>query len=228
MRVKICGIRTTADAVAAVEAGADAIGLNFYAGPRRIDLTTGAEILESLPPLICPVALVKMEQGMMAYDLACLLTRFQVSLVQVYGQISCECMIRLRSAGFSAVPAVAVRDAGFADQRPVWQSGESQWRPRAIILDTYDPARAGGTGKAFRWDWVREARDQGRLAGWPPIILAGGLNPDNVAEAIRVARPYAVDVSSGVEIEGSPGRKDPDRMRMFVRSAKAAFERNTE
>jgi phosphoribosylanthranilate isomerase len=227
VRVKICGITSVADAAAVVQAGADAIGLNLYAGPRKIDTGTAASILESLPPMVSPVALVELHEGRLADHLVSLLARYQVSLLQVYGGVTADAVVRLDMGGFTAIPVVSVRDAGFAAMSPVWK-GTTEWRPRAVLLDAYDREQRGGTGMTFRWDWVREAREAGRLNGWPPIILAGGLNPDNVGEAIRIARPYAVDVSSGVEIEGASGKKDPAKVRAFVRQAKAAFERNSE
>jgi phosphoribosylanthranilate isomerase len=228
LRVKICGITSVRDAMAAVDAGADGIGLNFYGGPRRIEIATAASILEALPPMVTPVALVRLEEGGLTDSLAGLLARYQVSLLQAYGDLNADQMVRLSMSGFSVVPVLAVRDQDFAASVPVWDRESLEWRPKAVVLDTYDQNRAGGTGKAFRWDWVEQARATGRLDGWPPVILAGGLNPDNVAEAIRVVRPFAVDVSSGVELEGAPGRKDPDKMRAFVRSARSAFERNAE
>jgi phosphoribosylanthranilate isomerase len=90
------------------------------------------------------------------------------------------------------------------------------------VLDTSAPGLLGGTGKTFNWHWIAEARDAGELDGLPPMILAGGLTPDNVAEAIRIAKPYAVDVSSGVEVPGKPGIKDPVKMRDFIQAAKSA------
>jgi phosphoribosylanthranilate isomerase len=94
--------------------------------------------------------------------------------------------------------------------------------PGALVLDTAVPGHLGGTGQSFNWHWIAEARAAGELDGLPPIILAGGLNPDNVADAIRIARPWAVDVSSGVEVPGKPGIKDPFRMRDFIQAVRAA------
>src|SRR6185369_13376000 len=94
--------------------------------------------------------------------------------------------------------------------------------PDALLLDTASKSALGGTGESFNWNWIAEAREAGELNGLPPIILAGGLTPDNVAEAIRIARPYAVDVSSGVEVPGKPGIKDPLKIRDFIQAAKSA------
>ncbi|HVT79960.1 MAG TPA: phosphoribosylanthranilate isomerase [Phycisphaerae bacterium] len=91
----------------------------------------------------------------------------------------------------------------------------------AIVLDTASD-KLGGTGKSFNWNWIAETRAAGELEGLPPIILAGGLNPENVADAIRIARPYAVDVSSGVEVAGKPGVKDAIKMRDFIQAAHGA------
>lgn len=228
VRVKICGITSVADAIAAVQAGADAIGLNFYAGRRQIDTATAAAILEVLPPFVTPVALVQIREEGLADSLVNLLARYRVRVLQVYGEITGDAIIRLGMGGFTAIPVVAVRGADFAASPPIWRTSTGQWRPNAVILDAYDPNRSGGTGRPFRWEWVREARAAGLLDGWPPLILAGGLNPDNVEEAIRIVRPYAVDVSSGVELDTAPGKKDPARMQAFVQRAKAAFERNAE
>jgi phosphoribosylanthranilate isomerase len=95
-------------------------------------------------------------------------------------------------------------------------------KPSAYVLDTASPEKLGGTGQTFNWNWIAEARAAGELEGLPPIILAGGLTPENVAEAIRIARPYAVDVSSGVEVPGKPGIKDPVKMRDFIQAAQSA------
>jgi len=226
VRVKICGITSVEDAHQAVQAGADAIGLNFYAGPRQIDLSTGAAILDSLPPFVTPVALIGVAGDQIDDDLLTMLIRGRVNLLQVHGDAAIGMMTRLSEVGFAIIQPLAVRESTFADTPPF---GDGRWwRPTAVILDTYDASRAGGTGKAFCWDWVDQARKNGRLDGWPPIILAGGLNPDNVADAIRIVRPWAVDVSSGVESQGTPGRKDPGKVRAFVRAARTAFERNTE
>jgi phosphoribosylanthranilate isomerase len=90
-----------------------------------------------------------------------------------------------------------------------------------LLLDAQDPSRPGGTGRAWAWPWLAEARARGELADWPPIILAGGLDPSNVAQAIHAARPDAVDVASGVE--SSPRKKDPTKVRAFVRAALKAL-----
>jgi len=223
MRVKICGITTADDGRAAVEAGADAVGLNFVGGPRRIEPEQAEIILAALPPFVVPVALVRLERERVPDALRALLADWGVRTIQVYGPLGTDGLAGLLDDGWRVMPVLAVRNERFTEQTADWRMQEgSTARPAAIVLDAYDDQREGGTGKTFCWQWVRAARDAGRLAGWAPIVLAGGLHPGNVAEAVRVVQPYAVDVSSGIEVDGAPGRKDPDKMRQFVHNAKHA------
>ena len=116
------------------------------------------------------------------------------------------------------IKAFRVAGQGFVAQvRPYVK--DCPWL-RGVLLDAYVPHASGGTGRTFCWEWVETARSRGQTADWPPVIFAGGLNPDNVAEAIAVVQPYAVDASSGVESE--PGKTDPQKVAAFIRNAKAA------
>lgn len=225
MRVKICGITTADDALAAAAAGADAIGLNFVGGPRQIGAEQAAEILDAIPPLVTPVALIRLEQGRMADELVELLGQFWVSHVQVYGEVTPGGLTVLANDGFRAFPVVAVADETFAQTVNDWLARMGGRKPAGIVLDAYAAGQLGGTGKTFRWDWVTRAAADGSLENWPPIVLAGGLTPDNVAEAIAAVRPYAVDVSSGVEAKDRPGTKDAARMRSFIHNARHAKKR---
>jgi len=218
--VKICGITNITDAQAAADAGADAIGLNFVGGPRLLDVQSAEAIITALPPGVTPVALVRLLDGRLEAAPAELLKRLGVSYVQLYGTVDMKGLTLLQREGFHPMPVIAVKDERFIGQASAWLSDDPQCQPTAIVLDAYDPNKEGGTGGAFCWDWIPAARQARKLDHWPPIILAGGLRPENVAEAIRVVRPYGVDVSSGVEQEGSPGVKDVDKMRAFVRAAK--------
>lgn len=220
MWVKICGITNVEDAISATSAGADAIGLNFVGGPRLLGQRAAEEILSALPPEVTPVALVRLVDGRLDARSLDLLTRFRISHVQLYGPVSMDSLSMLVQDGFRPMPVVAVKDEDFADQAAGWLSDKPQSQPFAIVLDAFDPSREGGTGSAFRWDWIPAARQAGKLDRWPAIILAGGLRLENVAEAVRIVRPYGVDVSSGVEEDGLPGKKDADKMRAFVRAAK--------
>ncbi|UCD27477.1 MAG: phosphoribosylanthranilate isomerase [Planctomycetota bacterium] len=227
MRVKICGITYIADARAAVEAGADAIGLNFVGGPRKIDPVRAGDILHILPALITPVALVKLGKGRIPGDLAEFLNKHRVTDLQLYGDVNGKIMTRLSEDGFRPIPVIKVKDEQFVDTMNDWLSDSPDFKPPAVVLDAYNPNIEGGSGKTFRWAWVAEARESGKLSGWPPIILAGGLNPANVAEAVRIVRPFAVDVSSGVEKKDAPGKKDAKKMQQFVYIAKSLDKYDT-
>ncbi|MBP7933023.1 MAG: phosphoribosylanthranilate isomerase [Phycisphaerae bacterium] len=224
LRVKICGITNSADALVAAVAGADAIGLNFVGGPRQISVGVAAAILESLPPLVTPVALVRLQDGRLSDGVAELLGRYRVSHLQVYGPVAAGAIDALACDGFCVMPVIAVRGVDFAREAVLWRDCRAG-RPRAVVLDSYDPLKEGGTGTVFHWEIIPAAVASGAIRGWPPIILAGGLRPGNVAEAVQVARPFGVDVSSGVEVEGSPGRKDAAKVREFVLNARAAAGR---
>jgi len=189
VRIKICGITCVEDAVVAAEAGADALGLNFVGGPRRIGLETAEAILTSMPPFVTPVALVQLQGGAVPDDLLELLGQHWVSHVQVYGDYEPEHLALLMRDGLRPMVVVSVRGPDFADHTDPWRGAQGDSAATAVVLDAYDPQRAGGTGRTFRWDWVAAARKAGRLAGWPPIMLAGGLEPENVADAVRAVRP---------------------------------------
>jgi len=203
------------------EAGADAIGLNFVGGPRRIDLAQAEAILSVLPPFVVPVALVTLSgpaAGEINEQVAELLATRWISCVQVYGEVTGKAIARLVWEGYRPIVPVPVRDVCFAAARPVCVGPAGERGAAAVLLDTHEADKLGGTGRTFVWSWVAQARALGQLQGWPPIILAGGLTPDNVAQAIREAAPYGVDVSSGVE--SAPGRKDPEKVRRFVEEAR--------
>ncbi len=217
MRVKICGISSGHDALAAGAAGADAIGLNFVAGPRQLDLDQAGRILRSLPLLVTPVALVRLSRGEMNGDLLELLAAFWVPHVQLYGDVAAPGIRRLVREGFRPVVIARVENRRFADPVNALLAACGPDPPAAVLLDAHARHKLGGTGQAFHWPWVEQARQTGELDDWPPVILAGGLSPENVAEAIVVARPWGVDVVTGVE--STPGKKDPRKMAAFVRAA---------
>jgi phosphoribosylanthranilate isomerase len=183
-RVKICGLTRAEDALAAAQTGADAVGLVFYSkSPRAVDAAQARAVLAALPPFVTSVGLfVDAEPALVR----AVLEAVPLDLLQFHGDES-----EVYCAGFGRpwIKALRVRP-GLDLGREVRRYGEAG--ARGLLLDTYEPGRPGGTGQRFDWGLIPPALG-------PGIILAGGLNPENVAEAIRAVRPYGVDVSGGVE-----------------------------
>jgi phosphoribosylanthranilate isomerase len=202
-RVKICGITNLADALAAVEAGADALGFNFYEkSPRHVSLKTAGEISRQLPPFVMRIGLfVNAPEELVTRAIGeCSLT-----LLQFHGDEPPEFCTQF---GLMSMKAFRIRDAESLKEIPNYQTD-------AYLLDAFSPAARGGTGEKFNWDLAIEAQKFGK-----PIFLAGGLTPENVADAVRKVRPFGVDVSSGVEL--SPGKKDAEKVRAFIQAVRAA------
>jgi phosphoribosylanthranilate isomerase len=201
VRSKICGITRVEDALAAVEAGADAIGLVFYAkSPRAVSVEQALAIVRALPPFVTCVGLFV---DMPREALRAVLQQVPLDLLQFHGDESpadCEGYARPYIKALRVRPGedVAALMAPYAGAR-------------GILLDTFVEGVPGGTGAAFDWSLVPQ--DSGR-----PIVLAGGLDAGNVAAAIRQVRPYAVDVSGGVE--ASKGIKDADKIHAFVQAVR--------
>ncbi len=203
VRSKICGITRVEDALAAVAAGADAIGLVFYPpSPRAVSIQQAAAILAALPPFVSSVGLFV---DMPRENLQSLLDQLPLDLLQFHGDESAD---DCRGYARPYIKALRMRP-GIDLQAEMAQYADA----RGILLDTYVEGVPGGTGAAFDWKQVPQE-------GGLPIILAGGLHPDNVAQAIACARPYAVDVSGGVEL--AKGIKDPMRMAAFVQAVRGA------
>lgn len=203
VKVKICGITNLPDAMAAAEAGADALGFVFYEPSRRnVSFETASRIIGQLPPFIVKVGLfVDAPEDLVVRAIR----ECGLSLLQFHGAEPPEYCLQF---GLMSMKAFRIRDAASLQALPEYQTD-------AWLLDAWSSEQAGGTGQTFNWDLAVEAQRWGR-----PIFLAGGLNPENVAEAVRHVRPYAVDVSSGVE--SAPGSKDHAKVREFIRAAKAA------
>ncbi len=200
-RIKICGITRAEDARAAVQAGADALGFVFYPpSPRYVEAGEAASIIRSLPPFITTVALfVNADRETIAEVLG----ETGIDLIQFHGN---ECPDYCAEHGRPWIKAVRMKDDVDLDKVARDYAGA-----RALLLDAYRPGVPGGTGEAFDW-----RRIPVELAG--RIVLAGGLTPDNVADAVRQVRPYAVDVSGGVEVE--KGIKDADKIKRFMRGVR--------
>lgn len=200
VRVKICGITNLDDALAAVGCGADALGFVFWAGSQRhISAAVAAEIVKELPPFITTVGVFVNETRSRIDDI---LAEVPLCAVQLHGDETPEFC-----SGFDVkvIKAVRVRDKGDIEAL-------SDYDVSAFLLDSYREGFSGGTGVTFDWSLATGAKMLG------PVIVSGGLTPDNVAEAVRVVRPYGVDVSSGVE--KSPGRKDSSAICSFIAQAR--------
>jgi phosphoribosylanthranilate isomerase len=200
-RVKICGITNLGDAQAAVEAGADALGFNFWKkSPRFLAVAPAAKISKQLPPFIMRVGVfVNAPAELVARAIG----ECGLSLLQFHGDEPPEFCTKF---GLMSMKAFRIRNAESLKELPKYPT-------EAWLLDGYSTGARGGTGKKFNWDLAIEAQKFGR-----PIFLAGGLTPENVAEAVRKVRPFGVDVSSGVE--SSPGKKDPSKIKAFVNAVR--------
>lgn len=202
-RVKICGITRIEDAEAAARAGVDAIGLVFDpASPRCVDLERARAIAQAVPPFVTVVGLFVNAAPERVREV---LNWVGLDLLQFHGTESPE---QCRLYAHRYIKAIRMRpevDLVCEARRYADAAG--------LLLDSFVPGVSGGSGRTF--DWTRVPRDLGR-----PLILAGGLTPQNVAEAIGQLRPYAVDVSSGVE--RSPGVKDPDKIAAFLEAVRNA------
>lgn len=216
-QVKLCGITRTEDACAAVDAGADAIGLNFYAkSSRYIDPQHAADMVDELnsrPDLVGVFVNLPIDKILQIANQAKLTT------IQLHGDESPDLLAKVPNS-YKVVCARRMDDRGLAPIAEYIQNSDAAGRmPDAVLVDAYSPGQYGGTGETVSWTGLADYR---KWLGDVPLILAGGLTPENVSEAIRTVRPYGVDVASGVEI--SPGVKCPQKMRLFVDNAKSAFE----
>ena len=210
LRVKICGVTTPDDVAACADAGADAVGINFHPGsPRHVDPRRALPIVKSIPPLMSAIG-VFVNQPMR--QVAALAYQLGLRGVQVHGD---EREIADPSP-FRLIAPFRVRDRNDLAEIETYlkRCADAGFQPGAILVDAFVEGQHGGTGQTAPWELLAEFRPS------VPLILAGGLTPENVAEAIRRVRPAGVDVASGVEI--SPGRKDPTRVRVFVERVREA------
>ena len=207
-RVKICGITNVDDALLAADCGADAIGFVFADSPRRIDFGEAAEIAGAVPAFVARVGVFVNAPLKLVTD--CLATF--LDCVQLHGEESvfeCEAVAFCRGRS-RIIKVFRVHDKSDLNILDRYKGVTGMFH-----LDTRVPGKKGGTGRTFDWNVAVEAKRWGK-----PVVLSGGLTPDNVGEAVGQVKPYAVDVSSGVESE--PGVKDPKKVREFVKRAKGA------
>jgi len=203
-KIKICGITNLEDALMAVEAGADALGFVFFCkSSRHISPDQAALIIRQLPPFVQTVGLFVNEEVKTVNSTA---DFCGLDIIQLHGEETPEFCSRVNRR---VIKAFRVKDMITLDEMKGYQVA-------GFLLDTWSPSAHGGTGTTFDWDIAAEASVQGR------IILAGGLTPENVAGAVRKVKPYAVDVSSGVESE--PRKKDAVKVRLFIRAVRNLYE----
>ena len=203
VKVKICGLTRGRDVRAAVSCGADAVGFVFAVGSKReIDPDKARELVQWVPAFVARVGLF-LDQD--AEQVGSILEQVPLSLLQFHGR---EDAAYCRQFGLPYIKAVSM-NSGYAAE----QAEKKFIDAAALLLDSHEPGGLGGTRRAFDWQQI------GRISR--PLILAGGLTPDNVRAAVRLVRPWAVDVSSGVE--ETPGIKNAEAMRRFIEQAKSEY-----
>ena len=208
-RIKICGITNPDDALAAVAAGADALGFVFHkASPRYVMAEVARRIIASLPPFVLPVGVFVNEDLKVVRDL---MDSCGLALAQLHGDESATYCEQL---GRPVLKAIRLRDMGSFLSLAEYKGRAGV---RGFVIDAYSESAYGGTGQTTDWSLAAEA------AKTAAILLAGGLTPDNVGEAIVKVRPYGVDVSSGVE--ASPGKKDHAKVKAFMEAVKLVSQK---
>lgn len=198
VRVKICGVTTPRVAAVAAQAGADAIGLVFAPSRRRVSIEEASAIIAGLPPFVAAVGVFV---DMPPDEVEATARGLPLDAVQLHGDEPPEMCALLRRQGIRVIKAVRVADRVDVDLLDRYRS------VAALMLDTRVDGLAGGSGRTFDWEVARGLNDR------YPIVLSGGLTPENIGRALDVVRPYGVDVSSGVETDGS---KDPEKIRQFI------------
>lgn len=200
--VKICGVTSVADARLVLDAGAQAIGLNFVPqSPRRIDVDEARRIVDEVTGKLEVVAVVADRDQQ---SLEALRRELELDWLQLHGAEPPELLTALLPAAYKAIHVRDGADVAVAER----------YRGDRLLVDAKVAGQLGGTGVAFDYSLVTD------LARRRSVILAGGLNPATVASAVAVVQPFGVDVASGVEVSGDPRRKDPDKVREFVRAAR--------
>ncbi|MDZ4655228.1 MAG: phosphoribosylanthranilate isomerase [Coriobacteriia bacterium] len=209
-RIKICGITTATDAAMAVDAGADALGVVLASSAREVTLDEAEKALAGVPPLVTRIGVfVDADPAFVAEAVS----RLGLSAVQFHGDES--------PADCAAAPVPVIKTLKVGTDFASSMAEPFRGAVAAILLDTYCPHKSGGTGKSFDWQTHTAA-----LPGWARLVVAGGLTPVNVADAVRILRPFAVDVSSGVEER--PRHKDRAKLHAFVAAVRAADEEDRD
>ena len=198
-RIKICGITNLEDALLAAELGVDALGFIFASSPRKIDSSKAEEIAGKMSPFITLGGVFVNETIDKIREVV---EKVPLDFIQLHGEEGADFSKKLSFC--KVIKTIRVKD------KESLKGFEAYKEVRAFLLDTYIKGKAGGTGKTFDWRLAREAKSYGK-----PIILSGGLTPENVCQAIAEVKPYSVDASSGVE--SSPGKKDREKLKAFIK-----------
>ena len=199
VKVKVCGITNIRDALLAIDCGADALGFVFAPSPRQVTPEQVENIVNQLHSSICKIGVFVDSELEAVNDIK---SRCGLNMVQLHGSENPEyCKAFLPNV----IKSFQVRDKAILKLLP-------DYEVKAYLLDSYHAKLKGGTGHTFNWAIAQKAKEYGM------IILSGGLNPNNICQAIDTVQPFAVDVSSGVE--AAPGKKDPDKLRNFITAAK--------
>lgn len=217
-RIKICGLTSLDDALHAAACGADALGLNFYARSSRfLPVAQAAELATAVRAQFPEVKLIGVGVNAALAEVQQIAGAVPLHAWQLHGDEPPELLAELaqRLPHLGLIRAFRCRQADLQQEASYLRACQQAGRlPDAVLLDAYDPAAFGGTGKVV--DWHAVAAERNRLLRLP-LILAGGLTPENIAAAIRAAQPDGVDVASGVEV--SPGKKDPAKVAAFIAAA---------
>jgi len=203
-KIKICGITNQIDALQAIDSGADALGFVFYKkSPRHVSPKEVKSIVANLPPFVLPVGVFVNEEAQVVRDI---MDECGLALAQIHGDETAD---YCESLGRPVIRGIRLRDRNTFMAMAEYRG---RARVRGFVLDAFSDSAYGGTGKTADWNLAKEAAQSFSF------LLAGGLTPDNVREAIQKVQPYGVDVSSGVE--GSPGKKDPAKVQAFIQAVK--------
>jgi phosphoribosylanthranilate isomerase len=203
-KIKVCGITNKTDAWMCIDAGVDALGFVFVdESPRKIEPQEAQRIINDLPPFVVTVGVFvnKPEDEVIKIANLC-----KLNIIQLHGEETPEYCAKFNR---KVIKAFRIRSSEDINLLP-------KYKVSGFLLDSYEEERAGGTGRTFEWSIAQEATKYG------PIILAGGLTPENVNRAISIVRPYAVDVSTGVEEKDTPGKKNKVKLTEFIRQVQNA------
>lgn len=215
LRVKYCGIMSVSDALAAAEAGADAVGMILHANARRkINAPAAAAIVAALPPYVTAVGLFVDAPTDIVLSIA---DSVRLDMVQLHGNEQPRHVGELKT--FRVVKALKI-DAGIENTLGEWREAYAAGTIPNLVGLLLDGASGGGTGEENDFSRIHDLQQRGFLNALPPLIVAGGLTPTNVADVVKRLRPFAVDTSSGIEAED--GKKSPAKMQAFFAAARSA------